>query len=165
MTPSSPRASRPAGTAAASSTPPSDSQTGALALVPQVVDAVGVPVIAAVQLGTAYLFCPEAKLSPVFRAALDRAGDDGTVITNVLSGRPARAVRNRCVDAVAPPSDAAPDFPATGARGSGARPRRPHRVDRTDSTLLSSHPMPSHGYGWVMLADFPHPCRLEKRSR
>jgi len=52
---------------------------------------------AAVQLGTAYLFCPEARVSPTFREGLHAAATDGTAITNVLSGRPARALCNRLV--------------------------------------------------------------------
>jgi len=84
-------------------------QAGTMALVPQVVDAVKVPVIAAggiadargivaafaleaaaVQLGTAYLFCPEAKISAAYRAALRKAQDNQTALTNVFTGRPAR---------------------------------------------------------------------------
>ncbi len=80
---------------------------------PQVVDAVKVPVIAAgaitdargiaaafalgasgVQIGSAYLHCPESKISAPHRAALKSAGDDGTTITNVISGRPARGMVN-----------------------------------------------------------------------
>jgi nitronate monooxygenase len=105
-------------------------ELGTLALVTQLSDAVRVPVIAAggigdargiaaalalgasaVQLGTAYLFCPEARLSPTYRAALESAGDDGTIITNVLSGRPARALRTRLVRALGPLSSDVPDFP------------------------------------------------------
>jgi nitronate monooxygenase len=89
-------------------------QPGTFALVPQVVDAVRVPVIAAggiadgrgiaaafalgasaVQIGTAYLRCPESKLTAPARLALAEAHDDSTVITNVLTGRPARGVKNR----------------------------------------------------------------------
>ena len=108
-------------------------QVGTMALVPEVVDAVKVPVIAAggigdgrgiaaalalgasaVQLGTAYLFCPEAKLGAGHRAALLNAGD--TVLTNVFTGRPARGIVNRIVREVGPMSDLAPEFPlASGA--------------------------------------------------
>ena len=89
-------------------------QIGLFALLPQVVDAVSIPVIASggiadarglvaalmlgaagVQIGTAFLFCPEAKILPPHRAALRAARDDSTVLTNVLSGRPARAPGNR----------------------------------------------------------------------
>jgi nitronate monooxygenase len=110
-------------------------QPGTLALVPQVVDAVNVPVIAAggiadargiaaafalgaagVQIGTAYLRCPEAKISKPHRAALASAGADSSVLTNVMSGRPARAVVNRLIREVGPISDLAPEFPlAAGA--------------------------------------------------
>ncbi|WP_414475701.1 NAD(P)H-dependent flavin oxidoreductase [Microvirga sp. M2] len=105
-------------------------QAGTMALVPQVVDAVKVPVIAAggiadargivaafalgasaVQIGTAYLFCPEAKISPLHRDALKRAKDNDTVLTNVFTGRPARGLVNRIVREVGPMSDLAPEFP------------------------------------------------------
>jgi len=111
------------------------SQIGTLALVPQMVDAVRVPVVAAggivdargivaalalgasaVQIGTAYLFCPEAKISPMFRAALRSSRDDSTVLTNVLSGRPARGIVNRLMREVGPIDAEAPPFPlASGA--------------------------------------------------
>jgi nitronate monooxygenase len=105
-------------------------QVGTLALVPQVVDAVKVPVIAAggiadgrgvaaamalgaaaVQIGTAYLFCPEAKVGPVYRKALRNVKDNQTVLTNVFSGRPARGIVNRIVRELGPISDLAPAFP------------------------------------------------------
>jgi nitronate monooxygenase len=101
-----------------------------MALTPQIVDAVRVPVIAAggiadargiaaafalgaagVQLGTAYLFCPEAKVSPLHRAALGRATDDGTALTNVFTGRPARGIVNRAIREIGPISEVAPPFP------------------------------------------------------
>jgi len=110
-------------------------QVGTIALVPQVVDAVTVPVIAAggiadargivaafalgasaVQLGTAYLFCAEAKVGSLHRSALRNANDRRTVLTNVFTGRPARAIINRVVREVGPMSDLAPEFPlAAGA--------------------------------------------------
>jgi nitronate monooxygenase len=105
-------------------------QVGTMALVPQIVDAVKVPVIAAggiaegrgivaalalgasaVQIGTAFLFCPEAKISPVHRRALKSAKDNQTVLTNVFTGRPARGITNRIVREVGPMSDLAPEFP------------------------------------------------------
>ena len=105
-------------------------QPGTFALVPQVVDAVRVPVIAAggiadgrgiaaafalgaagVQIGTAYLHCPEAKIIPPHRARLAAAGDDSTVVTNVMTGRPARGVVNRVMGEVGPISPDAPAFP------------------------------------------------------
>ena len=88
------------------------SMVGTLALVPQVVDRVSVPVVASggimdgrgiaaalalgtqgAQLGTAFLACPESAAHPVHRAALSRAPDTGTCVTAVYSGRPARALR------------------------------------------------------------------------
>ncbi|MGD9769797.1 MAG: NAD(P)H-dependent flavin oxidoreductase, partial [Pseudolabrys sp.] len=82
-------------------------QAGTFALVPQVVDAVKVPVIAAgaisdargiaaafalgaagVQIGSAYLWAVESKISAVHREALEAARDDNTVVTNVMTGRP-----------------------------------------------------------------------------
>lgn len=108
-------------------------QVGTMALVPQIVDAVDVPVIAAggiadgrgiaaafalgaagVQIGTSYLFTPEARIPPVHRAALERAGDDSTALTNVFTGRPARGVLNRIMREVGPLSDLAPAFPTAG---------------------------------------------------
>ena len=109
-----------------------DSQVGTFALVPQMVDAIDLPVIAAggitdargvaaalvlgaaaVQVGTAYLFCPEAKISPLHRAALKNARDDETTLTNVFTGRPARGLINRLVREMGPMSDIAPQFPVT----------------------------------------------------
>jgi nitronate monooxygenase len=110
-------------------------QVGTIALVPQIVDAVKVPVIAAggiadargivaafalgasaVQLGTAYLFCPEARISPAYRIALRTAKDNETALTNVFTGRPARGIVNRLVREVGPMCDDAPGFPlAAGA--------------------------------------------------
>src|SRR5437879_3894627 len=96
-------------------------QPGTFALVPQVVDAVKVPVIAAggiadgrgiaaafalgasgVQIGSAYLRCPESKVIASARIALAQAHDDSTVITNVMTGRPARGVANRVMREVGP---------------------------------------------------------------
>jgi nitronate monooxygenase len=110
-------------------------QVGTFALVPQVADAVKVPVIAAgaitdargiaaalalgaagVQIGTAYLWCPEAKISAPHRAALQSARDDGTAVTNLMTGRPARGIINRVMRELGPMSEVAPEFPlAAGA--------------------------------------------------
>jgi nitronate monooxygenase len=93
------------------------SQPGLFALLPQIVNAVGVPVIAAggiadgrtaaaalmlgasaVQLGTAFLHCEEAEIRDAHRAALAEANDACTVVTDVISGRPCRYIRNRMID-------------------------------------------------------------------
>ena len=105
-------------------------QPGTFALVPQVADAVHVPVIAAggiadgrgiaaafalgaagVQIGTAYLRCPESRVSAPARMALAQGRDDSTVITNVMTGRPARGLANRVMREVGPISPVAPAFP------------------------------------------------------
>lgn len=63
----------------------------------------------AVQLGTAYLFCPEAKVSPLYRAALE--ADQATTLTNIFSGRPARGIVNRFIGEMGGMSADAPEFP------------------------------------------------------
>jgi nitronate monooxygenase len=108
-------------------------QAGTMALVPQIVDAVRVPVIAAggiadargivaafalgaaaVQIGTAYLFCPEARITPMHRAALQGAQDNATALTNVFTGRPARGIVNRAMRELGPLTPNAPAFPLAG---------------------------------------------------
>jgi nitronate monooxygenase len=105
-------------------------QVGAVALVRQIVQAVKVPVIAAggiadaagvaavtalgasgVQVGTAYLLCPEATTSAVHRAALETDAAQHTALTNVFTGRPARGIVNRLIRERGPMSDLAPAFP------------------------------------------------------
>ena len=109
------------------------SQVGTFALVPQVVDAVSVPVIAAggigdargiaaalalgasaVQLGTAYLFTPEAKVSASHHKALRSAKDSDTAVTNIFTGRPARGIINRVMRELGPICPHAPAFPLAG---------------------------------------------------
>jgi nitronate monooxygenase len=94
------------------SSSPGAGMVGTMALVPQIVDAVHIPVIAAggiadgrglaaafalgasgAQIGTAFLGCPEATVSPLHRAQLRTAADDGTELTRAFTGRPARALR------------------------------------------------------------------------
>jgi nitronate monooxygenase len=105
-------------------------QIGTLALLPQIVDAVKLPVIAAgaivdarsvaaamalgaagVQVGTAYLLCPEATTSAVHRAVLRSEASRHTALTNVFTGRPARGIMNRIMRELGPISAAAPEFP------------------------------------------------------
>jgi len=109
-------------------------QMGTLALVPQIARAVRVPVIAAggiadaagvaaamalgaaaVQIGTAYLLCPEATTSAVHRAALTSEAACHTTLTNVFTGRPARGIVNRFVREVGPMSSTVPAFPLATA--------------------------------------------------
>jgi nitronate monooxygenase len=110
-------------------------QLGTFTLVPQVVDAVKIPVIAAggianargvaaamalgaagVQIGTAYLLCPEATTSAVHRAALKSDAARCTAITNLFTGRPARGIVNRVMRDLGPMSSVVPAFPlATSA--------------------------------------------------
>ncbi len=111
------------------------SQVGTFALLPQIVQAVRLPVIAAggiadaqgvaaalalgaagVQVGTAYLLCPEAKTTAIHRAALKSAAARHTALTNLFTGRPARGIVNRVMRELGAISPAAPEFPlATGA--------------------------------------------------
>ncbi len=110
-------------------------QLGTFALVSQVVREVNVPVIAAggiadargvaaaialgasgVQIGTAYLLCPESTTSAVHRTALKSDAASHTALTNVFTGRPARGIVNRIMKELGPISTAAPAFPlATSA--------------------------------------------------
>lgn len=110
---------------------------GIMALLPQIVDAVDVPVIAAgamadgrgiaaafalgaagVQVGTAYLHTPQSRISAMHRARLAEARAGDSVLTNVFTGRRARGIRNRIIDEQGPISAAAPAFPlAAGAIG------------------------------------------------
>jgi nitronate monooxygenase len=99
-----------------------DGPVGTLALVPQVVDAVSVPVVAAggiadgrglaaslvlgagaAQIGTAFVACPESGAPPAYRAALRAADAERTTITRAFSGRPARVVRNRGTEEITDP--------------------------------------------------------------
>jgi len=110
-------------------------QVGTFSLVPQIVQAVKVPVIAAggiadadgvasamalgaagVQIGSAYLLCPEATTSAVHRAALKSAAARHTALTNLFTGRPGRGIVNRLMRELGPINGLAPVFPlATSA--------------------------------------------------
>lgn len=110
-------------------------QPGLFALLPQVVAAVKVPVIAAggiadatgvravlslgaiaAQVGSAYLLCDEADTSPVHRAALQSPAASHTAVTHLFTGRPARGIVNRLMRELGPLSEPVPEFPlATGA--------------------------------------------------
>jgi len=105
-------------------------QSGTFALLPQVVAAVRVPVIAAggiadaagvaaalglgaaaVQIGTAYMRCPEATTTALHRTALASDAARHTVLTNLFTGRPARGIVNRLIDELGAISDLPPKFP------------------------------------------------------
>ena len=105
-------------------------QVGTFALLPQIVRAVRVPVIAAggiadargvaavlalgaaaAQVGTAYLLCPEATTTALHRSALASDAARATALTNVFTGRPARGIVNRLMREVGPMSAIAPEFP------------------------------------------------------
>jgi len=107
-----------------------DAQIGTLALVPQIVDAVKVPVIAsggimdgrgiaaalalgagAVQLGTAFLTCSEAGVAEVYKEAILRSPETATRITRAFSGRPARGIVNRFMTGIDADADAIAPFP------------------------------------------------------
>jgi len=109
-------------------------QIGTLALVPQLVRKLRVPVIAAggiadaqgvaaalalgasgVQVGTAYLLCPEARTSSVHRAALEAVTSSHTALTNLFTGRPARGIMNQLMRECGPMSALAPAFPLAGS--------------------------------------------------
>ena len=105
-------------------------QVGTFALLPQIIQKVKVPVIAAggivdargvaaalslgataVQVGTAYLLCSEAKTSQIHRAAIKSEDAHHTAITNLFSGRPARSIVNRVIREIGPINGDAPEFP------------------------------------------------------
>jgi nitronate monooxygenase len=119
-------------------------QPGTFALVPQIVDAVEIPVIAAggvadgrgvaaalalgaagAQVGTAYLRSPEALIPDFHRQALAAARDDSTAVTNLFTGRPARGIYNRLMTEIGPISAAAPPFPTAAGALAPLRAARP----------------------------------------
>jgi len=110
-----------------------NTQIGLFALLPQIVDAVSVPVIAAggigdargivaafalgasaVQIGTAYLFTPEANITASHHHALHNAQASETALTNLFTGRPARGIVNRVMRDLGAINPAAPAFPTSG---------------------------------------------------
>jgi nitronate monooxygenase len=111
-----------------------DTMTGTLALVPQVVDAVSIPVIAAggimdgrgiaaalalgasaVQMGTAFLTCLESGIHPVYKQALLQAKTTTTIVTRAFSGRPARGLRNAFIERMQPYEALLPPYPIQNA--------------------------------------------------
>ena len=117
-----------------------EAQAGTFALLPQIVRAVRVPVIAAggiadaggvaaaralgasgVQVGTAYLLCPEATTSAVHRQALTADAGGATELTNLFTGRPARGIRNRLMRELGALRGDVPAFPLAASAVSPLR--------------------------------------------
>ncbi|WP_025900048.1 NAD(P)H-dependent flavin oxidoreductase [Sneathiella glossodoripedis] len=129
-------------------------QAGTFALLPQVVDAVNIPVIAAggvadgraiaaafalgasaVQIGTAYLFTDESLANDMYRSKLKGATDNNTVITNVFSGKPARGFATRLTRDLGPITDTPMDFPM----GYGVLAQFKAKAEAEGSTEFSSY--------------------------
>ncbi|HWH84928.1 MAG TPA: nitronate monooxygenase [Burkholderiaceae bacterium] len=136
-------------------------QSGLFALLPQIVAAVRVPVIAAggiadaagvaaarslgaagVQAGTAYLLCPEATTSAPHRAALKASAAPHTALTNLFTGRPARGIVNRLIRELGPISAAAPAFPLATAAIAPLRAAAEQRGSSDFSPLWSGQRAP-----------------------
>ena len=126
---------------------------GTMALVPQIVDAVKVPVIAAggimdargivaclalgasaVQMGTAFLGCPEMSVLEGWRASLHRSAAEDTKVTKALSGRPARGIRNRYIEEVEALNETLLPYPA---QYSVSRDLRKSGAERDDADFMS----------------------------
>jgi nitronate monooxygenase len=136
-----------------------------MALVPQIADAVRVPVIAAggiadgrgiaaafalgasgVQIGTAFLGCPEAVVPVAHREALRLAADEDTRLTRVFTGRPARALRNRLIDEMGDAETL--EFPAQVSL------TRPLIQTKSDATLAAFLPLWA-GQAAPLIRDLP----------
>lgn len=144
------------------------SLVGTLALVPQCVDALDIPVIAAggimdgrsiaaaqalgaqaVQMGTAFLTCPESSISPAYRQALMQAKDTDTRLTRIFSGRPARGIVNPMMEAMAADETHVPAYPVqnalTGAlrRAAAAQGRASHLSLWAGQGVAAVRPQPA----------------------
>ena len=110
-----------------------NTQVGTMALIPLIADAVKIPVIgaggiadargmaaamilgaSAVQIGTAYLYTHESKISDSHRRMLLSKNVEETALTNIFSGKPARGIVNRIMKEIGPMTDCAPPFPFAG---------------------------------------------------
>lgn len=130
-----------------------EAMVGTFALVPQVADAVSVPALAAggvmdgrglaaalalgadgVQMGTAFLASPESGAHPAYKEALLAAIDEDTTITRAFSGKPARGLRNRFTEEMAPHEAGLPDYPVQNAY---TRDLRAAAAERGDTGLMS----------------------------
>lgn len=129
-------------------------QMGTFALLPQIVKAVKVPVIGsggiadaagvaaamklgavAVQIGTAYLLCPEVTITPLHRAALKSEAVHHTAVTNLFSGRPARGIMNRIMTELGPMNSSVPEFPLAASAIAALRAKAESRGDNGFSPL------------------------------
>jgi nitronate monooxygenase len=162
-------------------------QVGTMALVPQIVDAVDVPVIAAggiadgrgiaaafalgasgVQIGTAFLFTPEASTSPLHGAALRSPEAARTALTNVLTGRPARSIETRLMRELGHLSPDAPPFPGASGALVPLRATAEQNGDTSFTSLWSgqaarlARELPA-GELTKLLADEAHQCLLALR--
>ncbi len=134
--------------------PDLSTQMGTFALLPQLVKALTVPVIAAggiadatgvaaamglgaagVQVGTAYLLCPEAKTNDLHRAALASPAAVHTAVTNVFTGRPARGIMNRAIKELGPINTHMPAFPLPSTTMAALR-AQAERAGKEDFTPL-----------------------------
>lgn len=125
-----------------------DGMIGLIALVPQMADALSIPVIAAggvmdgrgiaaalllgasaVQIGTAFLVCPESGIAPVWKQALATARDDATRVTRGLTGRPARGLFNAFIADMLPHERAVPAYPVQNALTGAIRQAAARRQD------------------------------------
>lgn len=112
---------------------PDSARMTVMALIPQLADVTGLPIVAAggigdergiaaaamlgaaaVQIGTAYLACPESLVSELHRARLAGPEANETVMTNLFTGRPARGFPTRLTQMLGPISDVVPPFPHAG---------------------------------------------------
>jgi nitronate monooxygenase len=137
-------------------------QVGTMALLPQIVQAVTVPVIAAggiadadgvaaamalgasaVQIGTAYMCCPESTTSALHRAVLQSPAARHTALTSLFTGRPARGIMNRLMRELGPLNPAAPAFPLATSAMAPLR-ARAEGQGSTDFTPLWSGQNASH---------------------
>ena len=128
-------------------------EIGLFSLLPQVVEATSLPVIAAggiangngiaaaimlgaegVQIGTAFLSCPEASVNSLWKNALDNASIRGTRITRSLTGRPARGIINRLIKDMENKNNIVPDFPTVG---SVIKPLANYAASKGDDSFLS----------------------------
>lgn len=131
-----------------------DTQMGTMALLPQIVDVVSLPIIAAggiadgrgiaaafalgasgVQLGTAYLFADEANLNQKYVETLKSDASSNTALTNIFSGNPARCIVNRVMQEIGPMADQMVPFP----KGFSAIGSLRSAAEKNDSRDFSAH--------------------------